>query len=210
MTREVRTIYYSSNAIESHPRTVSDEAVRLKRALDTFLRSIERRALRMAEIGGAERDDALDIVQEAMIGFVKYYAGKPASDWPALFYTCLMSRVTDFQRRSSVRGRWFKRLLPAAFSELDADPLEQLPDLPHTEPAMQFAGLEFSQALEDALRRLPVRQRQVFVLRVWEGLDVAQSAAALKIGEGSIKTHLFRALKALRERLEPYSTGISP
>ncbi len=75
---------------------------------------------------------------------------------------------------------------------------------------MQFAGLEFSQALEDALRRLPVRQRQVFVLRVWEGLDVAQSAAALKIGEGSIKTHLFRALKALRERLEPYSTGISP
>lgn len=188
---------------------MNDPATRLQRALDSFLRATERRALRMAQIGGAEHDDALDIVQDAMIGFVKYYSNKPEADWPALFYSCLMSRVTDWQRRSSVRGRWFKRLLPSTLNEDENDPLEQLPDDPHIEPSLVLAGQEFSGALEAALKRLPLRQRQVFVLRVWEGLDVAQTAQALKIGEGSIKTHLFRALKTLREQLRSFESGLS-
>ena len=203
--RNVSTLYYSQDVVD-HPATpVSTDAARLKRALDLFLRSTERRALRMAEIGGAERDDALDIVQDAMIGFVKYYAAKPEADWPALFYSCLMSRVTDWQRRSSVRGRWFKRLLPGLNEPDEADPLEQLADLNHNEPSMQFAGLEFFASLQRALKRLPLRQRQVFMLRVWEGLDVAQTAGVLKIGDGSVKTHLFRAIKTLREQLDAFS-----
>jgi RNA polymerase sigma-70 factor, ECF subfamily len=205
----VSTLYYCADAVQHPAASVNDPARQLQRALDGFLRSTERRALRMAQIGGAEHDDALDIVQDAMIGFVKYYANKPQADWPALFYSCLMSRVTDWQRRSSVRGRWFKRLLPVAMGEDEPDPLEQLADDPQIEPSLVLAGQEFSGALDVALKRLPLRQRQVFVLRVWEGLDVAQTAQALNIGEGSIKTHLFRALKTLREQLRSFESGFT-
>ena len=82
-------------------------------ALDGFLRGVERRALRMAELSTQSRDEALDLVQDAMFGFARNYAAKPASDWAPLFYRVLDSRLTDWHRRQQVRGRWltnwFKR-----------------------------------------------------------------------------------------------------
>lgn len=169
--------------------------------LDRFLREVERRALRIAELSTGSREDALELVQEAMFGFVRRYAEKPEGDWTPLFYSVLDSRVLDFHRRRQVRSRWFGWLKTDADDE-GADPLAQVADPVEPGPLQRAADGDTRTAVDAALRALPLRQRQAFLFRIWEGLDVAQTAAAMRISEGSVKTHLSRALAALRVRLE--------
>lgn len=184
----------------SMPLAVADPAS-LRLALDRFLREVERRALRMAELSCGSRDDALELVQEAMFGFVRSYAAKPAADWPLLFWRVLDSRLTDFHRRRQVRSRWMSWFVSSSDDE-EEDPIARLPDPAEPGPLSRLADGEAMAILEAALRALPRRQRQAFLLRVWEGLDVAQTAQAMSLSEGSVKTHLFRALQNLRARLE--------
>lgn len=174
-----------------------------ERALDEFLKTIERRALRMAELATASRDEALDLVQDAMFGFVRHYADKPATDWPPLFYRVLDNRINDWYRRRQVRSRWIGGFLRDPDDDGD-DKLEQAPDSADPGPLLRLAGSQAALALDAALRALPHRQRQAFLLRLWEGLDVADTAAAMRCSEGSVKTHLSRALAALRRALEEF------
>lgn len=171
-------------------------------ALDRFLKGIERRALRMAELATGSRDEALDVVQDALFGFVRHYADKPAAEWAPLFYRVLDNRLNDWHRRRGVRVRWFGFAASAKDEEDDA--VEQVADAAEPGPLLRLAGDAASVALEDALRRLPARQRQAFLLRVWEGFDVATTAATMRCSEGSVKTHLSRALAALRRALEDH------
>ena len=173
-------------------------------ALDRFLRGVERRALRTAELTVGDREDALELVQEAMLGFVRRYRDKPEADWPPLFHRVLESRITDHLRRRQVRGRVMSWLRGDPDPAAGADPLAQVPDPREPGPAQRAADHETRSALVAAIGRLPRRQRQVFLLRVWEGLDVADTARALAVGEGSVKTHLSRALEHLREHLEQW------
>jgi len=170
-----------------------------QRALDEFLRAIERRALRMTELATASRDEALDLVQDAMFGFVRHYADKPQADWSPLFYRVLDNRINDWYRRRQVRNRWIAPSVSAA--EDDDDPVVQAPDSAEPGPLLRLAGSQAGQALDRALRALPHRQRQAFLLRLWEGLDVAATAVAMRCSQGSVKTHLSRALTALRRAL---------
>lgn len=182
----------------------SDQVAAKRQQLDAFLKQVERRALRMAELATQNRDDALDIVQDAMLAFVRNYQDKPASDWVPLFYRVLDSRLTDYHRRHQVRSRWLA-WLPVGRDQDDAsDALAELPDPAEVAPWQRIADGETGQALDSALKALPGRQRQAFLLRVWEGLDVADTARAMGCGEGSVKTHLSRAMAALRTRLEAY------
>lgn len=174
-----------------------------QRALDQFLRGVERRALRMAELACSSRDDALDVVQDAMCAFVKNYAAKPEPDWAPLFHRVLDSRLNDFHRRRTVRNRWL-----AVFERKEdddkLDPIEQAQDLQDPGPLLRLAGSEAGKALDAALKALPLRQRQAFLLRMWEGFDVATTARVMQCSEGSVKTHLSRALAALRRALEDH------
>ncbi len=180
-----------------------DAAKADERTLDQFLKSVERRALRMAELATANRDEALDLVQDAMFGFVRHYATKPAAEWTPLFYRVLDSRVNDWHRRRQVRSRWL--VVWTHTSEDDeADEIAQAPDLADPGPLLRLAGSEAARDLDAALARLPLRQRQAFLLRVWEGLDVAATANAMRCSQGSVKTHLSRALTALRRALEDH------
>ena len=178
-------------------------AARNHDALEAFLRGIERRALRMAELAVGGREDALDIVQDCMLAFVRNYRDKPAADWAPLFHRVLDSRVLDFHRRHQVRSRWLgwiDRLVGR--DEVDEDPLANIADAHAPQPWQAVADGETAKALDAALRALPNRQRQAFLLRVWEGLDVADTARAMACSEGSVKTHLSRAMTALRAQLE--------
>lgn len=178
-------------------------------ALDRFLRGVERRALRMAQLSATGRDEAFDVVQDAMLDFVRNYRGHPDTEWPLLFWRVLDSRLLDRHRRRKVRSRWLAWLGPAADDDNNdddsaIDPLANLPDTAQPGPFLRLADAEAMASLETALRALPLRQRQAFLLRVWEDFDVAHTAQVMQVSEGSVKTHLFRALRHLRLSLEAH------
>jgi RNA polymerase sigma-70 factor (ECF subfamily) len=120
-----------------------------------------------------------------------------------LFYRVLDSRLNDWHRRRQVRGRWLTSWRHTDDDESDA--IAQAPDANDPGPLLRLAGSDAARALDAALKRLPLRQRQAFLLRVWEGFDVATAATAMRCSEGSVKTHLFRALATLRSELEDYA-----
>ncbi|MGH8216072.1 MAG: RNA polymerase sigma factor [Rhodanobacteraceae bacterium] len=169
--------------------------------LEAFLASVERRAWRIAEIALRDPDEALDAVQDAMLRLVRHYSGKPAEEWPPLFWGILRRRITDLQRRRTVRNRilvWSGRTVTADDEKL---PAWESPDL-GPDPPRALASRQAHAAMSKAIRALPRRQQQAFLLRVLEGLDVADTAKAMGCSEGSVKTHLSRAMDALRTQLE--------
>ena len=166
--------------------------------LDRFLAGVERRAFRMAQLALRDTDDALDVVQDAMFALVKRYAQRPPGEWPPLFWRILSRRITDVHRRRT-RGRRLFGLLPAAAE--DADPMEQVPAAADAAPDLQLEALGASERIVEAVALLPLRQQQAFLLRSWEGLSVAETAQAMGCAQGSVKTHLSRALTQLRAQL---------
>lgn len=171
------------------------------RALDRFLAGVEKRAFRIARMAVRNDDDALDIVQEAMIRLARHYGQRPSEEWKPLFYRILNNAIRDFLRRQRVRRRvmaWWSG--HGADGEAASDPVETAPD-PAGGPGELLEGAEAMAALEDSLEALPPRQREAFVLRALEGLDVAATAVAMGCSEGSVKTHYFRAAHALKGRL---------
>ncbi|GAB4174526.1 MAG: RNA polymerase sigma factor [Wenzhouxiangellaceae bacterium] len=172
-------------------------------SLDDFLASVQGRALAMARLACSNAEQALDLVQDAMCAFVAAYRDKPADQRRALFFRCLHHRIIDWHRKCKRRNRWW--FFPRAVDEEQGpgdDPLRFAID-EHT-PEQDCVDQDFAARLERALRALPLRQRQVFLLRAWEGLDVAETARALGISAGSVKTHYFRALSQLRSALEEH------
>ncbi len=176
------------------------------RALETFLAEVERKAFRIAQIALRHEADALDVVQDAMMQLAHRYATRPPGEWRPLFYRILENRIRDMQRRRMVRQR-VMALMPwrGDDGQEAVDPIEQAIDGAPA-PAEQVDSGQMLQALERALALLPARQRQAFLLRNMEGLDVAGTAAAMQCSQGSVKTHYFRALQALRSKLEDFST----
>jgi RNA polymerase sigma-70 factor (ECF subfamily) len=176
------------------------------RTLETFLAEVERKAFRIAQIALRHEADALDVVQDAMMQLAHRYASRPAEEWRPLFYRILENRIRDVQRRRMVRQRVMS-VLPWRGEDAEEempDPIDQAPAADPT-PAAQIETDQMIQALEQALTQLPGRQRQAFLLRNIEGLDVAETAAAMKCSQGSVKTHYFRALQALRLKLGEFS-----
>jgi len=177
------------------------------RALNQFLASVELKAYKIAQASLRHEDDALDAVQDAMLQLARAYGDRTAEEWRPLFYRILKNRIRDMQRRRTVRGR-IMAWLPLRRDEEDEEAPDPIAQAPSPEP-MPVARLEIDEAmgaLERALVELPERQRQAFLLRNLEGLDVAQTALAMGCSEGSVKTHYFRAVQALKARLGEFET----
>ena len=172
------------------------------RELEKFLAEIERRAFRMAQVALRDPDDALDVVQDAMLKLTRSYASRPSTEWRPLFYRILENGIRDLQRRRSVRNR-IMTWLPGPKEDPDneaQDPLESVADSAAPIPDVLMQDQAMVQ-LEISLRALPARQREAFMLRNFEGMDVAETAKAMGCSEGSVKTHYSRAVHALREQL---------
>jgi len=157
----------------------------------------------MARIATGHNEEALDIVQDTMLKLVKKYRHKPIDELTPLFYRILQSRIRDWYRRQRVRQRWqFWVNSESVDEDSTFDPISNAP-APETEgPEKLTIRNQAMMVLEEALRKLPLRQQQTFLLRAWEGLSVAETAVAMGCSEGSIKTHYFRAMHLLREKLE--------
>lgn len=157
--------------------------------------------MRVAEIATRSRDDALDIVQDAMLHLANSYGRRPAAEWPPLFHRIVENKIRDFQRRQSVRNRVFFWRTKVS-EDLDEPQIESLaPDLSVPDATERLMQAEAMQRLERAIAALPARQRQAFVLRVWDGLSTEEAATAMGCSDGSVKTHLSRALVVLRAQL---------
>ena len=174
--------------------------------MELFLADIQSRAFRMAQLATGNRDDALDIVQDAMIKLVQKYSTHDKATWKPLFYSILESRILDWHRRQKVRNRFRTWFHTDSEDESTENPLEQQADDDHVIPDFQLQDAQFMQNLEAALQDLPLRQQQVFLLRLWEGLDISQTAQAMQCSESSVKTHYARALEKLRIALKDHQS----
>jgi RNA polymerase sigma-70 factor, ECF subfamily len=173
-------------------------------ALENFLKSVEARAFRTAEIATGNPDEALDIVQDAMLALTSRYRDKGIEEWGPLFRCILHSRINDWHRKSRVRHRLFGWLPSRQSDDDDEDPLADVADPGSLDPLIRLSHGIAAQTLIDELKQLPLRQQQAFLLRVWDGCDTRQTAAAMQCSEGSVKTHFSRAIKALRKQLEAH------
>ena len=171
--------------------------------MEAFLESVQRRAFRMAHFATGSDDDALDIVQEAMLSLVRRYRSKPEAQRKVLFYRILRNKINDWHRRQAVRSRWRIWLKPRTSDITDetADPVGELPDERYGNPADQLMMEDTVSAVDSAVRQLPARQQQAFLLRAWEELSVGETAAVMNCSEGSVKTHYARAIQKLRHML---------
>ncbi len=174
-----------------------------QQSMDGFLASVEKRAYVIALAACRDQHNALDIVQDSMFNMVKSYSNKPSEQWAPLFFKVLNNRITD-QHRKRGFGRlaqWFGN--------------DNVEDEPGTEAVDQLASDEFgpdniadsselSNAMELALAKLSFKQQQALVLRLWQGLSVKETAVAMDISEGSVKTHLSRAVHQMREHLQEF------
>ena len=158
-------------------------------------------------------ESALDIVQDAMMRLSEKYGDRPTEELPLLFQRILQNAIRDYYRRSKTRAEHMVSL--SAFEGDDEDPGDPLEHLDFDEELNPFAGphaallqAETLQLIEEALQNLPPRQREAFLLRYWEGLDIAETAAAMGCTEGSVKTHCSRATHALAAALQ--GKGIRP
>lgn len=174
-----------------------------RKELSDFLAEVERRAYKQALFAVRDEPAALDIVQDAMLKLTEKYCARPAPELPLLFQRILQNTIRDFYRRQKVRALWTMPVsgLFGPDSESDADPLETLEvedDSKFSEPpAQQLERAQVLALIEKALEKLPARQRQAFLLRYWEELDVAAAAKIMGCSEGSVKTHCSRATRTL-------------
>lgn len=185
-----------------------------EKELSDFLENVERRAFKQAVYAVRKDEAALDIVQDAMIKLARNYGDKPVQELPLLFQRILQNTIHDYFRREKVRGSWlslFSGLQGNTDDPEDFDLLETYEAEEGTQAAESSedkVGREQVLAIIDKeVQKLPARQREAFLLRYWQDMDVAETAAAMGCSEGSVKTHCSRATHTLAQALR--AKGIS-
>jgi RNA polymerase sigma-70 factor, ECF subfamily len=196
------------------PSIDSDVLLASTQEFSAFLAEVERRAFKQAMFAVRDEHAAVDIVQDAMLKLTEKYAQKPVAELPMLFQRILQNTIHDHFRRQKVRSTWtvlLSALGKGDEKDEDFDPLETLAAKSDSnataDPEALFEQARVLAAIDQALARLPARQREAFLLRYWEEFDVAETAAAMGCSEGSVKTHCSRAVAALAGMLK--AKGIS-
>lgn len=185
-----------------------------EKELSDFLRSVEKRAFKRAFYAVRDDEAALDIVQDAMIRLAEKYSDRPAAELPLVFQRILSNATMDWFRRQKVRGSVVRNFsdFESSVDDGDFDILETLEVLDSSRGGESAADAvsrtQVLLAIESQVEQLPARQREAFLLRYWEELDVAETAAVMGCSEGSVKTHCSRAVHALAKALK--AKGIEP
>jgi len=184
--------------------------------LSSFLADVERRAFKQAVFAVRDEQAALDIVQDAMLRLAEHYGDRMAGELPPLFQRILQNAIRDWYRRQKVRSLWvtlFSSLSPGREDD-DHDPLEALEPADGADsdesPQAQLERSQVLEIIEQEISKLPARQRQAFLLRYWEELDVADTAMSMGCSEGSVKTHCSRAARALSAALRARGVSLDP
>lgn len=178
-----------------------------EKELSDFLESVERRAFKQAVYAVRKDESAFDIVQDSMIKLAEKYGDKPASELPLLFQRILQNTIHDYFRREKVRNTWISLFSsvtggedPENFDPLDIFEAQEGSEAAESSEDKVSRGQTLA-AIDEEVQKLPGRQREAFLLRYWQDLDVAETAAAMGCSEGSVKTHCSRATHALAQAL---------
>ena len=176
--------------------------------LSQFLASVERRAFKQAQFSVRNEENALDIVQDAMLKLSQSYGDRPAEELPLLFQRILQNTIKDHYRRQKVRSTWITLLssLTGASDDDQTDPLETLlvedGTAASNTPHGNLLQTQVIAIIEQEIAKLPLRQRQAFLMRYWEDMDIAETAVAMGCSAGSVKTHCSRATQTLAAALK--------
>lgn len=177
--------------------------------LSQFLKDVEKRAFKRALYHVRDEEAALDIVQDSMLKLSHHYGDKPRAELPMLFQRILSNCTLDWFRRQKTRNAVFTRmsdLEPEGDDGMDFDLLESYAGNGNEETVQsaeeQTQRAQTLQSIEKEVQELPPRQREAFLMRYWEEMDVAETAAAMGCSEGSVKTHCFRAIQTLSKALK--------
>jgi RNA polymerase sigma-70 factor (ECF subfamily) len=177
--------------------------------LSDFLENVERRAFKQAVYAVRRDEVALDIVQDAMIKLAEKYGDKPAAELPMLFQRILQNTVHDYFRREKVRSTWislFSSLTRSTEESEDFDILETY-EAEDGNQSVESAEARVGRdqiltVIDEEIQKLPARQREAFLMRYWQDMDVAETASAMGCSEGSVKTHCSRATHTLAQALK--------
>ena len=172
--------------------------------LSDFLKSVEKRAFKRSVYHVRNEEAALDIVQDSMMKLAEHYGDKPVAALPMLFQRILSNCTLDWFRRQKTRNALFSNMsdFEVAGEDGDFDILEALHSGESSESAEDSTRrAQILREIEIEIQGLPTRQREAFLMRYWEEMDVAETAAAMGCSEGSVKTHCSRAVQALSRAL---------
>ena len=176
--------------------------------LSDFLASVEKKAFKQAVYAVRKDESALDVVQDAMIKLAEKYGDKPASELPMLFQRILQNTISDFFRREKVRSTWVSLFSSMSVSQ-EGDDFDILEVYQGDETngvvessADKLERTEILSIIEEEIEKLPIRQREAFLMRYWNDMDVAETAEAMNCSVGSVKTHCSRATHALAKALK--------
>lgn len=177
--------------------------------LSDFLKSIEKRAFKRSLFHVRDEEAALDIVQDSMLKLAQHYGDKPVAELPMLFQRILSNSTLDWFRRQKTHNALFTHfsdLESSSGDEADFDWLQTYAGDTEKESASSAEDLterkQTLSSIEKEIQELPARQREAFLMRYWEEMDVAETAAAMGCSEGSVKTHCFRAIQTLSKALK--------
>ena len=180
-----------------------------EKELSDFLKSVEKRAFKRALYHVRNEESALDIVQDSMMRLSEHYGDKPPAELPMLFQRILSNCTLDWFRRQKTHNAWFSSMADFEGNADDGGDFDLLEAWNGPEGGEQAQSAqdqaERGQVLRDIeleIQELPPRQREAFLMRYWEEMDVAETAAAMGCSEGSVKTHCFRAIQALSKALK--------
>ncbi len=199
---------------QTNQLNLREKALDNSQALGKFFSSIEKRAFRRAQIATGNADDALDIVQDAMVSLINKYSNKTPQDWELLFHKILSNRIMDWHRRTAIRkrfGTWLSSNDKGNEKDIYKDNNKHIeePDYEDINMPSPEALVQTGQSiamLEAALQELPFKQQQVFLLRAWEGLSEKETSVAMSCSVGAIKSHYARARTFLKNKLESVSS----
>ncbi len=202
-----------SNAIIA-PAQAAPSHLATERELSDFLKSVEKRAFKRSVYHVRDEEAALDIVQESMMKLAEHYGDKPPAELPMLFQRILSNCTLDWFRRQKTRNALFSNMsdFESASEDGDFDLLETYTALENSQQSESAEDTtrraQVLQEIEAQIQNLPTRQREAFLMRYWEDMDVAETAAAMGCSEGSVKTHCSRAVQALSKALK--AKGLQP
>ena len=177
---------------------VSESAARELADFDSLVRLYQPRVFRFILASMRDRETAENLTQEC---FLKAYQARHRFRGASSVATWLMQIAVNTVR-SHVAGNRFKFWRRTERSGIDASVAEAWLADRHSSPeAMALAKQEVA-AIWNAVAGLSPRQRSVFLLRFVEEMELLEIAAVTGMKEGTVKAHLFRALEAVRKRIE--------